>query len=326
MLLTSCRYQRPHPTLIFQPNPIKSNTCIQITQLMLPSPPTRFPPSFTFARQPKPNNRLLISRPLAIPTKIPNRLLHHILIVANDTQACRPLTTPFLRKLIQDIFLRVIISTAEILHQVFDVRVHWNIKLHVGRVVVSVNCALPRLFDGLEDVDLAVFFREEVVIAGFETDTTSVVAQVDAREAVVGERGSSRICHSSHAETSVWRYHHGLLHDRLLHHWLCHRKRSWPTEIHTTTEEIGILRHTCWLGGKETWWCWSGIEAMESVVSCSGHHIWSLKRKTLRGRCGWWWWAWISSVNGIPAVLSRCQCSELLEVCDAPSEDRIHCY
>jgi hypothetical protein len=241
-------------------------------------------------------------------------------------QARRPLTIPLLRKLIQDILLRVVISTAKILHQVFDVRVHWNIKLHVRGAVVSVNCALPGLFDSFEDVDLAVFFREEVVIARFETDATSVVSQVDAGETVVGEGGNSRIGHSSHGETSVGRHHHGLLHDRLLHHWLCHRKRCWPTEIHTTTEEIRILRHTCWLGGEEAWWCRSGIETVESVVSCSGHHIWSLKRKWMRGKCGWWWWAWIPSVNRVPAVLSRCQCSELLEVCDALPEDRIHCY
>jgi len=221
---------------------------------------------------PTPNNRLLtrMSRSITSPTILTDRLLDLILIIARKPLANLPLPIARLHNLIQDILLRLLVRAAEILHQLLDRGAGRHKQLDVlGGVLLEHGC-LPGFLFRLEDVDLAVLLWEGVVVAWGQTDAACVVAQVDAREAVVGEGGHGRVCGAAHAEATMWRHEHRLL----LEAWKLER-RSRPAEALGCgcwcwcTVEGRILGDAEGLGWTETRRHRAIIEAVEAVEASS---------------------------------------------------------
>ncbi len=131
----------------------------------------------TFTRTPQPHNRLLprMSRAGLIPPPVTNRHLHFIFFITLQLQTRGPLPISLLHALIHDIHLRLLIHTAQILHQLLRRRVDWHEKLDVCAGVVGPDRALPGLLLGFEDVDFGVFAWEGVVVPWGQADTASVV-------------------------------------------------------------------------------------------------------------------------------------------------------
>lgn len=246
-------------------------------------PTTTFTHSLPILRNPQPNNRLLtrMARSIAPPSIVTNRLLHFILIIAPEPRTNLPLPIASLHDLIHDVLFGILVRAAEVLHQLLDRAPCGYKQLNVLRGIFFEHGSLPGLLFGLEDVDLAVFLREGVVVAWWEANTAGVVAEVDAREAVVGKGGDGWVGHAAHAEASVWRHEHRLLREA--------RECSWPAEglRSRRPEESWVLRHAKWLGWAEAWRHGAVVEAMECVESSASHvvHFLGCSR---RNYLGWW--------------------------------------
>ena len=137
------------------------------------------------------------------------------------------------------------------------------------RGVVRGKSGLPRWGRRFENVHLAVFFRERVVVSRRESDAAGMVAKVDGWNTVVGDGRSGGEC-PGHLEAGIGSKVHG---GRWCKSgWECWL--SWPSKCGRwsgSAEECGILGDTDGLGWRKSWWWWAGVEAVERIVSAAYH-------------------------------------------------------
>lgn len=258
-----------------------------------------------------------------------NGLLDFILVITSELGADLPLPVAALHDLVHDILFRILVRAAQVLHEFFDRCAGGDEELDVRGVVFFPECRLPGLLFGFEDVNLAVLLWEGIVVSRREADTTSVIAEVDAREAVVRERDDGRICGAAWAEPAVGRHEDRLPREsRVLN-----GSRSRPAESlgrSGGSKESWVLRRAERLSGSKARWCGAVVKAVEGVETSTGHRSQNLEScRDFWGYLSWWctWWrrSWIESVCGVEALTARRESVELLVVCDTVAEVVVNC-
>ena len=209
-------------------------------------------------------------------------LLDFILVITGELGTDFPLPVSAFHDLIHDVLFRILVRAAQVSHEFFDRCAGGDEELNVLRVVFFPECRLPRFLFGFEDMNLAVLLWEGIVVSRREADTASVIAQVDAREAVVRKRGDGRICGAAWAEAAVGRHEDRLLREsRVLN-------GSWSRPAESLgrsggSEESGILGHAERLSGSKARWCGAAVKAVKSIETSASH-----RSRNLENRGNFW--------------------------------------